>query len=212
MIQNDDLTTFYQDVQSYWGRRRLGLVIDNTLTTGWTGVAAVSAWHSAWQKALRQYPDPNGLWLMGTPRLTPELVLRRHPSLPAPSAPPPARIGPYAHHGEALSEAAGDFTYKPDPVGPKPKDYRTHLRGRSAWFWAAIAVVTYSLPLVSFASAGYALVKAVPALIAATRIHGWQRRRDMAVLWLAVALAVVAIGLVIVKPGLGFPINLGGIL
>ncbi|GAA4170323.1 hypothetical protein [Gryllotalpicola koreensis] len=83
---------------SYWGRRSLGVVLDDAsarrLADDWRGMRRL---HGAWLIALRDFAAvTTGLRLAGTPALTPAVLELVRGALDVHAAPPPALIGPFA--------------------------------------------------------------------------------------------------------------------
>lgn len=89
---------FDRDFATYWGRRSLGIVIDDSLaariSSDWR---RMREFHAAWRRALRAFPaETTGLRLVGTPALTPEVLGLVRDELDPNVAPPPALTGPFA--------------------------------------------------------------------------------------------------------------------
>jgi len=98
-------------LRSYWGRRRLGMVIENRLLPprdALGGPGAVRDWMTIHREHLASFPEyPRGFRLLGTPALTPEAVPPAEPGRPGP---PPAVIGPWAGSDADpdVAQTAGD--------------------------------------------------------------------------------------------------------
>jgi hypothetical protein len=93
---------------TYWGRRSLGIVIDDTLaariSSDWRRAREL---HRAWGRALRDFPaETTGLRLAGTPALTPEVLELVRGVLDPNVAPPPALIGAFADPAAPASPGA----------------------------------------------------------------------------------------------------------
>ena len=92
------LDEFDRVFASYWGRRNLGIVLDDAtaqrFADDWRRIREL---HHTWLIALRDFPAvTTGLRLTGTPALTPELLDLVRESLDPRAAPPPALSGPFA--------------------------------------------------------------------------------------------------------------------
>jgi hypothetical protein len=193
------MTDFQIAFRSYWGRRRLGIVLDNGPAKHMgRGLGDLLALYTTWQNATIAFPETDDFLLLGTPALTPEIVVRRDPSLPAPAGPPPAQVGRYARPASdpGLSDAVGDFAVLWDPNGPTPGTYRALLRGRFSVIVAVLAAFLWPQPIWAILVAMIALALAVPALLAARRLRAGMLFRSS--LWFAVALAVAAVVLALI--------------
>jgi hypothetical protein len=93
---------------SYWGRRSLGLVVDDgfarQLAGDWRRLREL---HRAWLTALREFPATStGIRLTGTPALTPEVLDLVRADLDQHVAPPPALVGAFADPAAPASPGA----------------------------------------------------------------------------------------------------------
>lgn len=98
LISDAPFPAFERAFATYWGRRSLGLVIDDQLAdrvrSDWRHLRTL---HKTWRAALRTFPaQTTGLQLRGTPALTPDILDCVRDELDPYAPPPPALIGPYA--------------------------------------------------------------------------------------------------------------------
>ena len=165
--------TFYEFSNAwstYWGRREIGLVLDNpTAARIASQPRSLHTFYDQWLSALAIFPGDAPLWLMGTPDLTPDL-------LPTPSedpvGPPPVpRVGRYVTltpSVSGLSQLAGDYVVTVPKNSPAARTGRKVARGLPGVF---LSVFSLLLVVVPFA----ALPTAVVGLWLTAQAH-WQLR------------------------------------
>ena len=167
-----DYAEFRQLFSTYWGRRSVGVVLDNDVAAPYLGSdRGLQAFYSKWSEAVDSFPDDSTIWLMGTPSLLPDMVRRRHPSLPAPPIPPAAVIGRYA-----VGSGPAPFS-----VGDEP----TTLPRLALGVRVVVSIVTFSV--LAFPLAVAAFILALNAVDTASVVVG------VAAIALAIAPEVVAI-------------------
>ncbi|WP_434317453.1 hypothetical protein [Leifsonia sp. P73] len=187
---------------TYWGRRELGIVIENA-TAARIGADphGLRAFHERWLDAVRAYPAESSLRLMGTPVLVPELADAAD-GLRSVTPPRPAAFGAFAvgtSTGLPQSERSGDYVLLFDPDSEGARAGRTLRRGTWAMPLAIVALLTsWWAPLLSVAAAGWALALAVPVsrLFLSTRVPlrlHWRPLLVHVLACLAIVLAVVAV-------------------
>src|SRR5262245_43482913 len=98
LIRELPLADFERVFASYWGRRALGLVIDDPTARHLAGDRRrLRELYRAWRTALRGFPAASaGIRLAGTPGLTPAVLDLVRGELDVNAAPPPALTGPFA--------------------------------------------------------------------------------------------------------------------
>ncbi|CAM5305888.1 hypothetical protein [Leifsonia shinshuensis] len=204
-----DYDTFVAAWATYWGRRELGVVLDNSLADRYAAEPhALRRFYDQWLEAVRAYPGEASLRLMGTPALTPALtstVQTAAPGYPAPETdvPRPAAFGRYATGsttGLPQSELAGGYRIPVDPDSEGARAGRTLRRGAWAQPLSVLALLTsWWLPLFSVVAAASALALAVPVsrLFFSKRVPLRLQWRPLAVQVLAcVALVLAVVALV----------------
>ncbi|MFE4948830.1 hypothetical protein ACFQ9V_01860 [Leifsonia sp. NPDC056665] len=186
---------------TYWGRRELGIVIDNAAAARIEADSRrLRAFYDHWLEALRAYPADSSLRLMGTPALVPELVDAAEGDREV-AGPRPAAFGPYAVGTSTgpRSERSGDYAIPVDPDSEGARAGRTLRRGTWALPLTIVALLTsWWVPLLSLAAAGWALALAVPVsrLFFTKRVPLRMHWRPLVVqllACLAIVLAVVAV-------------------
>jgi hypothetical protein len=167
-----DLTfaEFRKSWSTYWGRREIGLVVDNA-TAARVGSArrSLRTFHDQWRAALAIFPGDAPLWLMGTPDLTPELTSKL-PQDPV-GQPPIPRIGRYATQTPSvsgLSQRAGDYVIAIPQNSAAARTGRRIARGLPGALLSICSLLFATVPFV-------ALPMAVVGLLWTSQAH-WQLR------------------------------------
>jgi len=108
LISAVSLADFDRAFANYWGRRALGLVLDDAsarrLADDWRRLREL---HRAWLTALRAFPAAStGVRLAGTPALTPAGLDLVRDDLDPNAAPPPMLVGAFADPAAPASPGA----------------------------------------------------------------------------------------------------------
>lgn len=196
-----DYDAFVAAWATYWGRRELGLVIENSVADRHAGQPrSLRVFYDRWLEAVRAHPGEASLRLMGTPELSPSII-DPDARVPVGGAPRPAAFGAYAAGtatGLPQSELSGAYTVPFDPDSEGARAGRALRRGTWAEPLTVLALLTsWWLPLVSVVAAVWALVLAIPVSRlyfgkrVPLRLH-WRPLAVQALACVAIVLAVVA--------------------
>jgi len=196
-IECVDAFDFADQFSTYWGRRRLGMVIDNEIANRMrSDGAGMTTIYSIWRTDLAAYPVQVSFRLMGTPALDLEVVRQWDAATDRP-VPPPALIGRYAGEPGVRAEV-GDEPIVIVDSGLKPSPYRALMNSRFAGVVALLAVGAneLGLPALAVTAGVLAVFLAVTGEIAGFRLKA-KFIGFRVVNWIAVpvALAVVVFAL-----------------
>lgn len=175
---------------TYWGRREIGIVVDNALAMRIEGrTQSLRGYHEQWRAARACFPHEAPLWLMGTPDLTPDLFPGQTSNTVAP--PPAPHIGRYVVDNSAvlgLANAAGDYTLDFPRNSVEARTVRRLVRGRSGVMVSLASLTVVWLPILAVSLAVLGLVWAAQADVILRQVHAPWRIR-----WPAVAGQLIAI-------------------
>lgn len=175
---------------TYWGRREIGLVVDNAVAMRIDGrTQSLHGYHEQWRAARACFPSEAPLWLMGTPDLTPELFSRQTSDQVAP--PPMPQIGRYVMDNSAvqgLANTAGDYTLVLPRNSIEARTARRLARGHWGVMVSLASLVVVWLPFLAASLAVLGLVWTAQADGVLRRVHAPWRIR-----WPIVAGQLIAI-------------------
>ena len=144
---------------TYWGRREIGLVVDNpTAARIASQPRSLQAFYDQWLSALAIFPADAPLWLMGTPDLTPDLLPT--PSQDPVGPPPVPRIGRYVTltpSVSGLSQLAGDYVVTVPKNSPAARTGRRVARGLPGVFLSVFSLLLVVVPFAALPTAGVGL-------------------------------------------------------
>ena len=198
-IECVDAFDFADQFSTYWGRRRLGMVIDNEIANRMRsdGVGMTTI-YSIWRADLTAYPVQVNLRLMGTPALDVEVVRQWDAATERPAPPPPALVGRYAGEPGVRAEV-GDEPIVIVNSGLKPSPYRALMNSRFAGVVALVAVGAneIGLPALAVTAGVSAVFLAVTGEVAGFKLKAkFLGFRVVNWITVPVALAVVVFALI----------------
>jgi hypothetical protein len=194
-----DFDAFARAWATYWGRRDLGIVVDDSFARrAAESPAALRTVYEHWLAAVRAYPEDTGFRLLGTPELSPGLIVAGGARPVGDLVPGPAAFGAYATGapaGAPQSERAGDYEVASDPGSEGARAGRTLRLGFGSLPLSALALVgAWWLPAMSGIVAVYALVVS----ILVSRLY-FSKRVRLRTHWPLLATQLVAVAAIAVS-------------
>jgi hypothetical protein len=191
-----DLTFDEFDVawSTYWGRREIGIVVDNRLASRiGSRTDLLGDFHEQWLVARAAFPKDAALWLMGTPDLSPELFARQSTHKVAP--PPAPQVGRYVVENSGasgLSNVAGDYTLDPSGYGAGTRAGQRLAQGRWGVVMSVTSLAVVWLPYLAVPLAVLGLVCTAQADVLLRGAHApWRSRWPTAVGELIAVLSIL---------------------
>jgi len=194
-IEQVDFFDFTERYSTYWGRRRLGIVVDSDIANQRrSDVATMSTFYAYWRTALDAYPGEANLHLMGTPALDVEVVRRWSAATERPLPPPAPVVGRYAGEPGKRAEVGDEPTLLGATAQTSSK-YRTIVNARFAMV-AAVAAVGASqvgLPVVAIFAGVTAVMLVIRGDVAAFQLKVRPALLFRTVNWIAAAIAIAVV-------------------